>query len=215
MQVSTSGDVCALANGVYDTDRDVTVVDRPNLASITIRGDSSAAGFHTILDGSVAGPTVWVPMTAVDSATGRRSPSCVWESAPLAAGSPLPAQLWITNGQDTASGDVVSTESFEVLTPARFPNARLSDDSVFTAVGPNGSMLYSSKASTFGELVDDGTHTPSLATSGLDVTGMVAVIPLGVMGDELQGVRVTKHSKGVNHFSYTALPGTTASLHPK
>lgn len=187
--------MCIIAPGVYDTDSDVAVIDRQDLDSVVIAG---AGPGLTVLDGSVSGPTSWTRVTP--------GHQCVWESAPLPVGSRAPAQLLVADNH---------TSSLGLLTPARFPNARFSDDSVFRATGPNGSMLYSSKDSTFGELVDDGTHEPSLASSGLDVTGMVAVIPLGTMGSELQGVKVTKHTSGSNRFSYTASPGTSASLHPK
>lgn len=56
----------------------------------------------------------------------------------------------------------------------------------------NGSMLYSIKASTSGRLVEDGAHTPSMASSGIDFTGSIAVVPLGTMGSLTQGVFLTR-----------------------
>ena len=66
----------------------------------------------------------------------------------------------------------------------------------------NGSMLYSTRASTAGHTIEDGTHRPSMASSGIDFTGLIAVLPLGTMGSLTQGVVVTKHGAGAASFAY-------------
>ena len=73
--------------------------------------------------------------------------------------------------------------------------------------------MYSTKASRPGEIVDDGNMVPSLASSGLDFTGTIAVLPLGTMGALTQGVRVMRHGKGQGSFSYTPPPGTAGKGH--
>jgi hypothetical protein len=92
--------------------------------------------------------------------------------------------------------------------------AKLSDDSVFRAApSANSSMLYSTKQSTPEVLIEDGTHVPSMASSGIDFTGAIVVLPLGVMGDETQGVRVARHNVGSGNLSYTYPPGVRRELH--
>ena len=142
-----------------------------------------------ILDGSVSLDVSWSRLPAAGS-------SCVYQSSPLP--SPV-SQLWVS----TAGPNAYGSEGYDVLTPARFPNAKMSDDSVFkSAPGANSSLLYSTRASTPDHLIEDGMHVPSMATSGLDFTGTIAVMPLGTMGDETQGVRVAKHQVGSGSFNY-------------
>jgi hypothetical protein len=61
--------------------------------------------------------------------------------------------------------------------------------------------------------VEDGKHTPSMASSGLDFTGTIAVISLGTMGDMSQGVKVNTHAAGAHSFRYTAPAGTVGKGH--
>lgn len=194
--VSSTGDVCVLAAGIYDTDADAVTLSTQNLKGLTIRGPEAEE--QAVLDGSIAVKLQWHQTNTSGSA-------CVWESDPLPQGIATPSQLFLDTG---------SSAMLMPLTPARFPNARLADDSIFDAHSPNGSMLVSAKTSSLGTIVDDGTHIPSLADSGLDVTNMVAVVPLGTMGIQLQGVRVTKHGKGSNQFSYAVPEGAKPSGHP-
>lgn len=192
VDVAPQGGTCNLGAGRYDREED----RRPLVVTkdITIRGDPAAP---PVLDGSRAIETTW---------TVSSSNKCVYHSAPL------DYTVWQLWAQDSAS-PLISSPSWELdgfypLTPARFPNAKLSDDSVFdsapfsTSGRRNGSMLYSSTHSTSGNLLDDGTHTPSLASSSIDFTGMTAVLPLGVMGSDVQGVKVLKHTKGTDSFTY-------------
>lgn len=39
-----------------------------------------------------------------------------------------------------------------------------------------------------GRIIETGDNTPSMASSGIDFTGMIAVLPLGTMGNMAQGV---------------------------
>jgi hypothetical protein len=52
-----------------------------------------------------------------------------------------------------------------------------------------------------------------MASSGIDFTGAIVVLPLGVMGDETQGVRVARHNVGSGNLSYTYPPGVRRELH--
>ena len=135
------------------------------------------------------------------------SSSCTYRSSPLQ--SPV-SQLWA----NTAGPNAYGPEGFDVLTPARFPNAKMSDDSIFkSAPGAHSALLYSTRDSTPEHLIEDGTHVPSMASSGLDFTGTIAVMPLGIMGDETQGVRVAKHNVGSGNFSYSYPKNTKRELH--
>merc|ERR1719440_181496 len=138
---------------------------------------------------------------------------CIWESEPLrdATGNSLaaPSQLWMSSPgwQHDIGTDMLP------LTVARWPNGAFHDSSVWHGYGKNGSFAYSSKASAPGTLVDDGNHEPSLARSGIDFTGKIAIIPLGTMGDLTQAVKVVQHGKGKDRLTYTAPPGTKGKGH--
>ena len=168
-------------------------------SAATVSGAKSGAR-PAILDGSVSLDVSWSHLPAAGS-------SCVYRSSPLP--SPV-SQLWVS----TAGPNAYGPEGYDVLTPARFPNAKMSDDSVFQAApGAHSSLLYSTRASTPDHLIEDGTHVPSMASSGLDFTGTIAVMPLGVMGDETQGVRVAKYQVGNSSFNYVYPKDTKRELH--
>ena len=185
---AAAGGECRLAPGRYDGPQDQRTVVVSRDLTITGPGKGPAA----IIDGSVPILTAWTRIP------GR---SCLYQSAPMAQ---EVWQLW--------AGD-------SPLTPARFPNAMLADDSVFDGAPfalsgrRNGSLLYSSRDSVAGRIHDDGTHAPSLASSGLDLKGSIAVLPLGTMGSQAQGVRVTKHGANSSSFSYAPPPGTAGKGH--
>ena len=56
-----------------------------------------------------------------------------------------------------------------------------------------------------------GNHEPSLARSGIDATGMIALIPFGTMGAMTNGAQVLQHGKGNAHFTYTPPAVSTRS----
>ena len=174
---------------------------------ITIAGDDKTEA-PAILDGSSKLSTTW---------TRTSSTSCVYTSAALS--SPV-AQLWTDGLQAPPTpSPAFSLDGFAPLTPARFPNAKLSSDSAFNGApsshsgGKDGALLYSARDSKSGEIVDDGTHAPSLASSGLDLTGAIAVLPLGTMGALTQGVVVKNHEAGSNSFTYDPPAGTAGKGH--
>ena len=165
--------------------------------SVTVAGDPSNS-IPAVLDGSVLISTTWTKSSAPRFAESQ----CVYTSAPLDV---EVWQLWATGMAAPPAKTAARFDGFSPLTPARFPNAKLSDDSAFDAMPSgggsipplsagankavtNGSMLYSTKASTSGRIVEDGTHTPSMASSGIDFAGAIAVVPLGTMGSLTQGV---------------------------
>ena len=167
-------------------------------SAATISGAKSGA-VPAILDGSVPLDLSWSRLPAAGN-------SCVYRSSPLP--SPV-SQLWVNTAGPNAYG-----EGYDVLTPARFPNAKMSDDSVFKAApGAHSSLLYSTRSSTPDHLIEDGMHVPSMASSGLDFTGTIAVMPLGTMGDETQGVRVAKHQVGSGSFTYVYPADAKRELH--
>ena len=187
------GGTCWLGPGRHDSADAAAVAT----SGATISG-AKAGATPAILDGSVA-------LSPADLAWRPSGKRCIYRSAPLKR--PV-WQLW------ASSAGANSYHGFDVLTPARFPNAKLSDDSVFRAApGANSSMLYSTSKSTSGHLVEDGTHVPTMAGSGIDFTGLIAVLPLGTMGAMTQGVRVRQHGAGQNSFRYDPPPGTAGKGH--
>ena len=160
--------------------------------SVVVSRDITIAGAEdgAVLDGSTAINTTW---------TKEGDSSCVYSSAPLTTEI---WQLWADNVP---------------LTPARFPNAKLSDDSVFDGAPfsvsgrKNGSLLYSTRTSSAGHVVEDGAHSPSMASSKIDFTGAIAVLPLGTMGVLTQGVRVASHDGA--SFRYAPPAGTADKGH--
>jgi len=120
---------------------------------------------------------------------------CIYRSAKL---NQVPWQLW-ANGV--------------LLTPARWPNARFSDYSIFDGNSPNGSFAYSSSRSTSGELHDNGHHKPSLADSGIDMTDTIIVIPFGTMGNRASGAPVTDHKAHSDIVKYIPPAGTAGHGH--
>eukprot|EP00756_Hemistasia_phaeocysticola_P003218 Hpha_TRINITY_DN1212_c0_g1::TRINITY_DN1212_c0_g1_i1::g.44785::m.44785 len=197
VEVAPQGGTCYIGGGRYDREQDRAplVISK----DITLRGEPGAL---PVLDGSRGIETTWTV-----SSTNK----CVYRSAPLGY---TVWQLWAQTSVSTfIPSPSRELDGFSPLTPARFPNARLSDDSVFdSGMSRNGSMLYSSKTSTPGNLIDDGAHSPSIASSGIDFTGMIAVLPLGVMGSAVQGVKVLKHAKGSSSFTYK-FPPSTREIH--
>ena len=109
------GGVCFLGGGRYDREIDANLV--LHNANITIARDP-AATTPPILDGSVAIDTTW---------TKKQGTTCVYQSTPLPTAI---WQLWATGiapppRHYSAAYDL---DGFAPLTPARFPNAKLSDD---------------------------------------------------------------------------------------
>ena len=203
-KVAPAGSMCLLAGGRYDRDVDLASPIAVT-QDITIAGDPLDSSLP-VLDGSAPVNTTW---------TASQDNKCVYQSAPLAQ---AVWQLWATGVREPPPPSVPSPsyalDNHAPLTPARFPNAKLSDDSVFnSAPGKNSSFLYSSKQSKSGLLVDDGSHEPTLASSGIDATGLIAVLPLGTMGMFTQGVKVQKHIKGASQFSYRSPQGTAGKGH--
>ena len=52
-----------------------------------------------------------------------------------------------------------------------------------------------------------------MASLGIDLTGAIAVLPLGTMGSLTQGVVVKQHSVGSDSFTYDAPTGTAGKGH--
>lgn len=114
------GSVCLLAGGRYDREIDANLVLRNT--NITIAGDPTAAT-APILDGSVAIDTTW---------TKKHGASCVYQSQPLSI---TVWQLWVTGSAPPPRYSAAYLlDGFAPLTPARFPNAKLSDDTYVPAV---------------------------------------------------------------------------------
>jgi hypothetical protein len=176
---------CVMRGGRYDTDEDVTTIINRGYVQISgMPGDEPA-----IIDGSVAINTTW---------TKHGSSECVYESEPFSGD--VPWQLWVSDGDGI----------LKPLTPARFPNAKLSDLSVFGGKAFTYSAKNSSTAK--GIMYDSGT-APSFASSGIDFTGTIAVIPLGTMGAVLTGVKVTDTAAGKNSFKFDPPPGIAGKGH--
>jgi hypothetical protein len=203
-----AGGTCVLGGGRYDRAKDWPSGAIEITRDITIVGDPQSAK-RAVLDGSVAIETQWTAGTGDEK--------CVYTSSPMDV---VPWQLWATGSAPSGiASPAWALDGFAPLTPARFPNARLSDDSVFDSAPlshtgrTNSSFLYSSKISTPGHLTEDGAHAPSLASSGLDLTGAIAVLPLGTMGKLTQGVVVLKHGAGAAGFTYKSPVGTAGKGH--
>eukprot|EP01063_Lacrimia_lanifica_P037967 TRINITY_DN795_c0_g1_i1.p1 TRINITY_DN795_c0_g1~~TRINITY_DN795_c0_g1_i1.p1 ORF type:complete len:614 (+),score=130.99 TRINITY_DN795_c0_g1_i1:49-1890(+) len=149
-------------------------------------------GEDAIIDGSSVVAKKW---------TKTAPKSCIYRSAPYASSETVPWQLFL--------------ENMTPLTPARWPNGRLDDKSVFKPlVDGKGPLAYTARDSTFGNLVDDGSHSPSLASSGMDFTDCTVVLPLGTMGLNPIGAKVTSHSPGARNLTYEPPPGARFSIHP-
>ena len=190
--VAPAGATCLLAEGRYDgaADQEPLLIER----DLTVAGQGTA-----VLDGSIKIDSTWT--------RGVGNETCVYTSRTLDTEI---WQLWAA----AASADC----GFVPIAPARFPNAKMSDDSVFDGAPfslsgrRNGSLLYSTRESSAGKIVEDGTHAPSMASSGLDFTGALAVLPLGTMGTLTQGVRVNEHGAGSASFRYSPPPGTAGKV---
>ena len=182
-----AGDVCVLRAARYNE-------------SVFIKGASaltieSFPGEVAIIDGTA-------DLSYLEWSNDGDSRQCVYRSSQVPRNETVAWQLWM----DEATP----------LTPARWPNARLDDLSVFTPLAQtngSGPFAFSAISSSFGHLIDDGTHVPSLSDSGIDFTGAYVVLPLGTMGADPQGCRVTKHGTGASSLSYDPPTGSKASLH--
>ena len=203
---AAAGDACVLRGGRYPAPATVSGLAGEGAGEgLTIAG---FGGEDAVIDGSMAlsGDAMkWTKASASASASSTGVASCIYRSAPYDREATVPWQLFL--------GD-------RPLTPARWPNARLDDLSVFAPhnlLNGSGPLAYSAKNSTFGELVDDDTsalaHSPSLAESGIDFTGTMVVLPLGVMGADPRGCLVTRHGAGAGSLSYTPPTGSPKSLH--
>ena len=251
-ELSVAGSTCILAAGRYAADEQFPIEVQHDLTIVGAGQDAS------ILDGSIPLQTSWSKLSR-----------CIHESAQL----PSDVKVW----QLWADG--------VVLTPARFPNAKMSDESVFDGAPHyisgrrNGSLLYSTKGGpphancstaldeagctplqgeeqcescvrshremlqraacwqhpcpdsscfsrfmkgycaledgegTVVTVTEDGEHSPTLASSALNLTGALAVLPLGTMGSLTQGVRVLHHTPGSSSFTYLPPAGTAGKGH--
>ena len=126
--------------------------------------------------------------------------SCIYESSPIE--DTVPWQLWL--------------DTHTVLTPARWPNAKLSDLSVFTAMSATGEgpLAYSDRKSDKPDpnnrgklltLIDDGTHNPSLrdAMKAIDFTDTLAVQSFGSLYQYTTGSRVKSTDAASGSLTYT------------
>ena len=202
LSVASVDGTCFLNGGRYDLEMYPLSINQ----DITLAADPQSDNGRPILDGSQLVQTTWKQSS---------QQKCVYRSTAL-SGSPI-SQLWSSGMSKPTSPPSPSAQldDFSPLTPARFPNALLHDDSVFDGhpTNTNGSLLYSKRTSSSGNIYDSGTHIPSLESSGIDFTGMIAVLPLGTMGMLTQGVVIEKHGKGMNSFTYTPPPNTDGKGH--
>eukprot|EP00937_MAST-01D_sp_MAST-1D-sp2_P002241 g2241.t1 len=197
---------CVLRGGRYDRAEDAVVLagTAGQPVSIALEGYGGDAE-PAVIDGSVSLDTLGLNWTH-DGSDGR----CVWRSSALPPGAQVPWQLWFANG--TASS---AWTGLAPLTPARWPNARLSDLSVFSTAGrADGALAHTAvnSSAAAGTFYDDGSHDPPLAAAGVDATGALAVLPLGTMGDNTLGWTVTEHAVGRAAFQ-TAPPGAAVAGH--
>lgn len=109
--VATTGGrgTCYLSAGRHDAFQTTAIAT----STVTISGAKAVGGTPAIIDGSVRLVPTWTSSTSTSS-----QPQCVWSSSPLST--PV-SQLWVTSSGPN------SYHGFDVLTPARFPNAKLSD----------------------------------------------------------------------------------------
>jgi hypothetical protein len=186
---SQSSVECVMRGGRYDTEKDVTIIK--NRGDVTISG--MPGDEPAVIDGSVEVNMTW---------SKHGSNKCVYESEAFSDVSAVPWQMWVTD----ATGEA------KPLTPARWPNAKLSDLSVFSAK----SFTYSAKnSSTAKGIIYDGGKTPStsIAASGIDFTDTLAVLPLGTMGMVLTGATVKDHAAGKNSFKFDPPAGVAGKGH--
>ncbi|MDD7985458.1 hypothetical protein PQO01_10900 [Lentisphaera marina] len=117
------------------------------------------------------------------------------------------------NWQDMGNGILAQQLDFDVtqlfiddemFVTARWPNASFDDDSVFDM---ESTWRHQGKESTFGEMVDarpkslkEGVNTQTLAETGIDFTGAVAVLNINAWMSYAQ--KVSKHEAGSNSFTY-------------
>jgi hypothetical protein len=174
-----------MRGGRYDSDKDITSITgapgKGSLQDITI---TSMQGERAIIDGTVELKLKWALQPQSE---------CIYESEPITG--VVPWQLLV--GPTAVSPPPVPgvDTNLTILTPARWPNSKLSDLSVFSGELP-GAFAFTGKASSSstGVIIDEGSQKsskyPSLADSGHDMTGAIAVLPLGTMGMITTGVKV-------------------------
>lgn len=93
----------------------------------------------------------------------------------------------------------------EMMTNARWPNAKWSDKSIFDA----SRWGKSTSASTQHKMVDEGGK---LAQSGLDATGSVAILNIGSWDTVV--AKVTQHKSGQSWFDFENTWGSLGNFHP-
>ena len=201
LSVASVDGTCFLNGGRYDLEMYPLSINQ----DITLAADPQSDNGRPILDGSQLVQTTWKQSS---------QQKCVYRSTAL-SGSPV-SQLWSSGMSKPTSPPSPSAQldDFSPLTPARFPNALLHDDSVFDGhpTNTNGSLLYSKRTSSSGNIYDSGTHIPSLESSGIDFTGMIAVLPLGTMGMLTQGV--VKIILLLECCPWTLVPSRTTRIAP-
>jgi len=173
---------CTMLGGRY---RDPVSFDMKRKGAITIAAYDPSN--PPVIDGTEELSLEWTKDSSF-------SGGCVYRSAPVTG--TVPWFLWI---------DEVP------LTPARWPNAKLSDYSVFdkTNAAGEGPLAFTSQESSLpamGEdltLYDDGTHSPSLKESGIDFTDTLVVQSFGSMMAQTTGCRVKSYNPDEGSLIYS------------
>ena len=204
--VRQPGDRCLLKAGVYPVGGEaVQVDDKAGTPSARVAIASAGDG-PVVLDGTA-------DISTLTKSTWRLAPEVgphVY-ALPLAAGADI-TQLFAGR----ASGH---DETLQMLVPARWPNARWSDRTMFEGpehwahAGPAGAGAEHNVSTMVGLLYDYGAcrsnetccsycNNNSLSASGINATGAVMIMQLWSNGVGVQ--IVDQHTPGTNLLRYTA-----------
>jgi len=201
-KLSDPGDSCLLKAGVYGGSAGTAA------ATVAVSGKHGTAAEPIVIAAAGDGPVV------LDGTAPIATPWAPWTGAPAGADiyvTAPPFPVWqLFNGSSADAG--------EMLVPARWPNARWSDKSMFEGPEHWGHAATGqgehNTSTGIGYLTDAGAcnaSTPccascnnnSLAASGIDATGAVAILNLWADGTGAQVIERHRPGDGVLHYNAT------------
>lgn len=209
--ITKAGDRCLLKSGVYPVQVPVKVSGvsgtPTNRVAIAAAGDGPV-----VIDG-----TVRVQSLAAEDST---STGLSWQAAPE-VGPHVFAMKLQSDAQVTQLfiGHASADETLQMLVPARWPNARFDDKTMYEGpehwahagpaygggqhnVSTGVGLVYDAGACRSNETCCSYCNNNSLAASGINATGAVAILNLWADGTGVQ--IVDDHTPGTNFFRYTA-----------
>jgi hypothetical protein len=207
--ITKAGDRCLLKSGVY-----------PVQAPVHFKGVSGTPTDHVAIAAAGDGPVVIDGTVAVQSLAADASVGSSWRPAPEVGPHVFALQLR-PDAQVTQlfMGHASADETLQMLVPARWPNARFDDKTMYEGpehwahagpaygggqhnVSTGVGLLYDAGACKSNETCCSYCNNNSLAASGINATGAVAILNLWADGTGVQIVDV--HQPGSNFFRYTA-----------